>query len=93
VEREFDLRSLTIFVKMSLFKSVSLVATMVFIEKTRRASDTNSVSSAESFCRRTCWADWGLSPVTAFYIVTQPRNFRSGGRRDNITQKHSAYHA
>jgi hypothetical protein len=49
VERNRELRFVTIVVKIRLFASVSLAATSVRIEKTLSASETDSVPSAESF--------------------------------------------
>ena len=49
VERKFDFRSLTMFLIIDLFISSSLAATRVLIENTRRASETDKVTSAESF--------------------------------------------
>jgi len=49
VERNLELRSVTMDRIMCLFASVSLAATSVRIEKTLRASDTDRVPSAESF--------------------------------------------
>ena len=48
VERKFDFRSLTIVLMIDLFKAPALAATRVRIEKTRKASDTERVPSAES---------------------------------------------
>ena len=49
VEMKLDRRSCTMSDRMALFASVPLVATRVRIEKTRSASDTERVPSAESF--------------------------------------------
>ena len=49
MDRKLDLFSRTIRVMISLFKSLPLAATRALIEKTRRASETDKVCSAESF--------------------------------------------
>ena len=47
--KKLDSCSDTILLKISLFSSLSLVATIVLIEKERNASGTERVPSAESF--------------------------------------------
>jgi hypothetical protein len=49
VDKKLDFGSLMILVKMSLLISVSLAATRVLMESTRKVSETYSIPSIESF--------------------------------------------
>lgn len=49
VDKKLDLSSFNIFVMICLLRSFALAAARLLIENTRKASETESVPSAESF--------------------------------------------